>query len=97
MKDFLGKEIEVGDKIVVAEGHGRNAGASLARAIVLGFTKAYVVIEGITRWLYREERRVKPEKIVVISRVIKLIGTGQPPANSQAVREAEEALRSKKS
>lgn len=45
MKDFLGKELNIGDSVVVAVGHGRNSGASLVKGIVEGFTDKFVKID----------------------------------------------------
>lgn len=42
MKDFLGSELNVGDVIVAVVGHGRNAGASLEKGTVVGFTNEFV-------------------------------------------------------
>lgn len=90
MKDFLGKNIDIGDIIIVAASHGRNAGASLRKAVVTGFTKCFVEYTYYNRYSSEIVKRVSRDKVVVVGKEVKLIGTGQPPANSQAVREVEE-------
>jgi len=67
MKDFLQKDLEINDKVVACEGHGRNAGASLIKGIVIGFTEKFVRISvdsKITYYGNNTERLISPKKIV---------------------------------
>lgn len=64
MKDFLGQELKVGDKIIIADSHGRNAGASLVKAKVTGFTPQMVKFKkSYNGKPIKEESRCYPEKV----------------------------------
>ena len=42
MRCYLGYELEVGDKVLICDNHGRNAGASFDFGVVVGFTPKMV-------------------------------------------------------
>lgn len=69
MKDFLGNELNFGDKIVACVAHGKNSGASLVKGRVTGFTKQYLKAE-VPSYNYQqspvEERRICPSKVIKI-------------------------------
>lgn len=72
MKDYMGKEISVGDTVVAAVKHGRNSGASLQKFVVTGFTEKFVkgvipTYTGYTAW-NGEESRIDPKKVLVINK-----------------------------
>jgi len=66
MKDFLGNELNVGDKIVACVTHGRNAGATLVKGEVTGFTEKFVKTRIPTYNGYNpdEVTRISPEKVM---------------------------------
>ena len=71
MKDFNNQELAIGDVVICAEPHGRNAGASLQNGVVVGFTPKMVRIspnKDSTR-----NRLTSPEK------VLKLNGDNRKP------------------
>ena len=96
MKDFLGKEIEIGDTIVVAVKYGTYSELYMRLGVVIEFTNNLIWYSYLSSHSKPIEEKEYPDKVVVVKKAAKFIGTGQPPANSQAVREAEEVLRSKK-
>lgn len=65
MKDFLKQELSVGDRIIACVTHGRNAGATLVKGVVVGFTEKFVKAElpsyndSVT-----ELRKICPSKVV---------------------------------
>ena len=68
MQDFLGNELDVGDKLVVCATHGRNSGATLVKATVIGFTNQFVRVVGGSYKSNREnEYKISPEKVIKIS------------------------------
>jgi len=68
MKDFLGKELAIGDKIVGAVSHGRNAGASLSKGKIIRFTPKMVICElHDYTGAYESERKITPDKIIKMS------------------------------
>lgn len=62
MKDFMGNVLAVDDDIVVCVGHGRNAGASLRKGRVVGFTKEFVRI--VLSGKDTDPRLTDPRKVV---------------------------------
>ena len=63
MKDFMGVELAVGDNIVMCVGHGRNAGASLSKAVVIGFTEKFVRVTP-THSHNKDPRLTDPKKTI---------------------------------
>jgi hypothetical protein len=69
MKDFLGNDLQEDDEVVVCVGHGRNSGASMSRAKIVGFTTHFVVVD-----LYKSDgtlnindrKKTHPSKVVKI-------------------------------
>lgn len=59
LRDYLERPIHVGDYVVYADPHGRNAGASLKDGFVEALTPKMVRIKG--------GKLKDPDKIVVIS------------------------------
>lgn len=49
MTDYLGQKLEKGDVIIIAEAHGRNAGASLATGVITSFTPKNVKFKPINK------------------------------------------------
>ena len=64
MIDFLGKELSIDDYVVVAKTHGRNAGADLGIAKVIGFTDKYITVQIDNREYYN---RISPNKVVFVN------------------------------
>lgn len=66
-KDFLGKEIGIGDIVVAAVDHGRNSGASLVKFTVTGITDKFVKgeIPAATNYLPKKLRVAKTKCVVV--------------------------------
>lgn len=75
MKDFAGIKIEIGDTVIAAVSHNKNAGASLSKFKVTGFTPTFVkgIIPDYTgRLPYdNKEGNISPKKCFVIEKVIK--------------------------
>lgn len=65
MRCFLGRELVIGATVIVAVGHGRNAGADLAMGKVTGFTPQRVRVAR-QRGTATIERLVHPSKVAVI-------------------------------
>jgi hypothetical protein len=67
MKDFLDQELAVGDSIVVAVNHGRNAGASLNKGTIKRFTPKRVEyeVDPLPRW-GDGLRQTCPSKVVKV-------------------------------
>jgi hypothetical protein len=67
MKDFLDNEIKLGDRIVFAKDHGRNAGASLSHGQVADFTAKMVRIEYTDdNWSTPRKILKDPSKVIVL-------------------------------
>jgi hypothetical protein len=66
MKDFLGNELYEGDEIIACVGHARNAGASLVKGRIVGFTDKFVKTRIPTYNGYDpgEDTRISPSKII---------------------------------
>lgn len=66
MKDFLGNELVIGDNIVASVSHGKNAGASLVKGKIVGFTAQYVKAELPRYWASfgDEERLISSNKVI---------------------------------
>jgi hypothetical protein len=60
MKDFLGKELQVGDKVVYITPGYRD----YSTGTILRFTACYVFIETSTRW--SEEIKQTPDQLIKI-------------------------------
>lgn len=72
MKDFLDKEIKVGDMIVACVSHGRNSGASLTKFRVTGLTNSFVLgnipdYNGrLSEYPKFNQTRISPSKCIII-------------------------------
>ena len=65
MQDYLNRELSVGDAIIYASPHGRNAGASLEKGEVVGFTPQFVRVRDIGS---KVPHLVSPRKTLVVNR-----------------------------
>lgn len=66
MKDFLGKELNIGDSIVACVPHGRNSGASLVEGTIVGFTEHYVKSKMTTYNGLNNTRKIHPQKVLKV-------------------------------
>lgn len=66
MKDFLGRELIIGDTIVACVPHGRNSGASLVKGTIVGFTEHFVKSQMSTYNGLNDTRKIHPEKVLKV-------------------------------
>lgn len=71
MMDFLGNEIHLGDMVVIAIGHGYNAGASLSVGHVVAITAKRIKAADTLNYTgtkIKEPVLISPIKAVVVGR-----------------------------
>lgn len=72
MKDYLGQELRMGDRIAAVVSHGKNAGASLSDGFISRMTEKTVFFEGPDyTGRYVRERRISPAKVIKIEELVK--------------------------